>query len=619
MKPGLLIVFAAAVALLGPVVARSQTPEQPLRIERIESLIELQGDGRWTQTIAQRFKIQTQAGLQGAGQMVFPHSVSMQKFEVIEAFTQKPDGRKIPVTAQAIFSRDLPAAAGAPMFADIKVEIAVFPELAVGDSIEAQVRYQQVEPMFPGQYTNLFIVMPHAPLDSARIVLRAPRSLALYIDNEGYDQKRAAQGDFLVYEWSAANLLVEPMEPGAVAPADYSRRLSITTFASFAELARAYAGRAADKAVVTPAIQKLADELTAGTDDPRERARRIYDWVTQNIRYVGIFLGAGAVVPHAAEQVLANRYGDCKDHVTLMTALLAAKGIEARTVLVSAGTSFWVGKLPLLQNFNHVILYLPGLDLWADPTSGTTPFGRLPALVQGKTVVLAPSGEVRSTPVDKSSDNVTVRRVRYEIQPDGSIKGTTSVDARGYRAEAYRVTAKGLTAEKVAEYVRSTTSGARYKGEGAVQFSGAESRVDPIALRADYTLSGGLDWPGSGSFEVPAGFRGNEHMSSQVRRNATANKRPRFTGAVETLIEEYEIVLPSAMKVTAVPKPVAFKNEVASYESTVRQEGNRLFVTRRLVDLYAGLVLPASLFKAVEEKSEVIARDLRALIVFEGK
>jgi transglutaminase-like putative cysteine protease len=614
-----LFAFAAVVALCPSGSALAQAAEQPIRIERIESVIDLQPDGQWTQEIVQRFKIQTQAGLQGGGQMVFPHNLSMQKFDVLEAFTAKANGTRVTVKPEAIFQRDLPATAGAPMFADIKVDLVVFPDIAVGDSIEARVRYQQVEPMFPGQFSNLWFAMPHFPLDSVRIMLRAPRTLAIRVSNEGYAEKRSVEGDSAIYEWTTSNTVVEPMEAGSVSPLDYSHRLSVSTFPDFASMAQAYAARANDKAVVTPAIKKLADELTSGTNNPGEQARRIYDWVAQNIRYVGIFLGAGAVVPHPADQVLSNRYGDCKDHVTLMTAMLAAKGIEARTAIVSAGNSYWVGKLPLLPNFNHVILYLPGLDAWADPTSTITPFGRLPTAVQGKTVVLAPSGELRTTPVDKSSDNVTLRRVRYEIQPDGSIKASSQIEAKGVRAEAYRDVARQLTAEKVADYVRRTTTGARYKGEGSVTFTGVAERSDKISLAAAYTLTGGIDWPGSGSFEVPAGFRGNESVSTQVRQNATANKLPRVSGGVETLIEEYEIVLPPKMKVIALPKPVSFKNEVASYETTVRQEGDRLFVTRKLVDLYAGPVKSPSLFKADEEKSAVISRDLRAQIVFEEK
>src|SRR5438445_1398884 len=88
-----------------------------------------------------------------------------------------------------------------------------------------------------------------------------------------------------------------------------------SSFKDYGELAAAYKARARDKSVVTPEIQKLADELTAGLSDKREQTKRLYQWVARNVRYVAMALGDGGYVPHDAASVLANRYGDCKDHV----------------------------------------------------------------------------------------------------------------------------------------------------------------------------------------------------------------------------------------------------------------------------------------------------------------
>jgi len=492
----------------------------------------------------------------------------------------------------------------------------VFPNVGVGDSLYARVLHEQVQPMFPAQYSNLFSVPPHVLVDESRITLRAPAAMALRAANEGYEESRSESAGIVSYEWVARNTQVEPVEPGAVAPLDYSKRLSLSTFPDFPSFARAYAERAEDKARPTAAIRRLADEITAGASAPREQAKRLYDWVAGNIRYVGIFLGTGAVVPHSAEDVLAKRYGDCKDHVALLTALLAAKGIDARTALVNLGNSYWTGSLPVLNAFNHVIIYVPSLDVWVDPTASLTPFGRLPVAVQGKTAVMTPSGDLRTTPVDDSDANVTTRTVRYEIGDDGTISGVTRIRAKGFRAEAYRMTAQTLTPEQMHAYVRRQTAATRYKGEGQVTFAGVTDRSENVTVTADFKLSGGIDWPGSGAFEVPSGFRGGEHVSTQIRQNAAANKRPRVSGGVETLIEEYQIVLPRQMKIVALPKPVSFKNEVESYETTVRQEGQTIYITRKLVDLYAGPVMAPSLFKAAEEKSAAIARDLRAQIVY---
>ncbi len=64
------------------------------------------------------------------------------------------------------------------------------------------------------------------------------------------------------------------------------------------------------------------------------------DWVRKNIRYVAVYVGAGGVVPHSAQAVLDNRYGDCKDHVALLEALLKAVAIESSPALINAGNAY---------------------------------------------------------------------------------------------------------------------------------------------------------------------------------------------------------------------------------------------------------------------------------------
>ena len=169
------------------------------------------------------------------------------------------------------------------------------------------------------------------------------------------------------------------------------------------------------------------------------------------------------------------------------------------------------------------------------------------------------------------------------------------------------------------EFVRDMTTGSRFKGEGTVEFTGTDDRTGVMTVTAKYTLRGGIDWPGSGSFEVPAGFYGGEYMSSQVGRNNAALKHPAFRGYAETLVEEYDIRLPATMNVIAVPQNVNLKNDVASYSATFTMQGQTLRVTRKLVDRLEGPVMAPTLFKAADDKSDAIARDLRAQIVYRAR
>ena len=131
-----------------------------------------------------------------------------------------------------------------------------------------------------------------------------------------------------------------PTESGEVDISDFAPHLAFSTFASYADFAHAYQVRAKPMAAVTPAIAAVANELVAGAADDRTKVRKLYNWVSGNIRYVAESVGSNGFIPHAAHSVLDNRYGDCKDHVVLLEALLAAVGIDSTTALINSDSSY---------------------------------------------------------------------------------------------------------------------------------------------------------------------------------------------------------------------------------------------------------------------------------------
>jgi hypothetical protein len=75
-----------------------------------------------------------------------------------------------------------------------------------------------------------------------------------------------------------------------------------------------------------PEVFATARRLTAGIDEPRERAKRIHDFVRDEIR----FGWSGDFFKPKASEVLSARRGYCTPKATLFIALLRAAGIPAR-------------------------------------------------------------------------------------------------------------------------------------------------------------------------------------------------------------------------------------------------------------------------------------------------
>jgi hypothetical protein len=93
--------------------------------------------------------------------------------------------------------------------------------------------------------------------------------------------------------------------------------------------------------------------------------------VQQAYTYQAIEFGRRGIIPNTSAKTLHLKYGDCKDHALLLRQLLAGVGIPAHLTLVNA-SGVVVHELPSLDQFDHMIVYVPGqsFDASARPTDG---------------------------------------------------------------------------------------------------------------------------------------------------------------------------------------------------------------------------------------------------------
>jgi hypothetical protein len=134
-------------------------------------------------------------------------------------------------------------------------------------------------------------------------------------------------------------------------------------YASYPELAAAVRQRMDGKAAPAPALGALARELTAGRPDPRMRALALADWVRTHIRHADARLRFDGAAPRPAAAVLAQRSGNCEEIAVLLRALLAENGIASTAALVRDGDDYTLPDVAMPAAFDHMLVYLPGLDL----------------------------------------------------------------------------------------------------------------------------------------------------------------------------------------------------------------------------------------------------------------
>src|SRR5262249_17266033 len=240
----------------------------------------------------------------------------------------------------------------------------IFPDLAVGDSIVLSTRSDIKSGVFPGHYFHHLVFPRQLPFADSTLQIVAPKELTLNVAalGAGVEDRVVDEGGVVRHVVSYHGSARAADEPGATSPLDRDARVFISTFKDYEELGRAYWAEASKHATVTPEIQALAEQITAGIADKHAQAAAIDRWIKGNVRYVAIYLGSGRVVPNDASAVLKNKYGDCKDQVTLMAALLAAKGIASELVLINGSSAHSLDMPPTLATLNHVMIYLPEFE-----------------------------------------------------------------------------------------------------------------------------------------------------------------------------------------------------------------------------------------------------------------
>ena len=586
---------------------------------RYRSDYRVKADGTDVETVEWALKVLTEQGVAAVNRASVAYSDRLQDAEILSAYTLKADGRRIDVP-QSNFQTESNTGKGrtAPIFSDIRTRTVAFPEVAVGDTVVFSYKMIQKEPTFPGNFSMMESFSPFQVFDDAEITLRAPDSLPMHVFSRGVQAAGVKQNDGeREWSWTYHNQNLVRPEAGAVSTLDYGPLVVASTFKDYGAVAAAYDSRAYPKAAVTDRIRKLADQIAVTAHTPREQARALYDWVATNIEYAPNSVGSGSVVPHDAEQVLANRMGDCKDHTTLLESLLAAKNISSTPVLIDSGMAYELPQVATADIFNHLILYIPALNLFADSTSRYTPFGTLPLSDSDKPVVLTHDFvEVRRTPpTDPAASGYTINNT-INIHPDGTADGEAKVDVNGLFSDAIRASANYLQPNMEEVRIRQSLAQAGYSGSGTMTQDDPKILKEPFTYSVKYRLDEMINLPGPGAMPInpPIGASGAiESFLGEVNQPDRMVNSQCYGGYSK---ENYTIRLPAGVEVMALPKDVVITGQSATYKAQYRQHGETVLVTRELDDHTRGNVCTPAYSKEYKTFAAAVRHNLRAQVLY---
>jgi transglutaminase-like putative cysteine protease len=586
------------------------------RYEKVDSRIVIEKDATFTKTDDVTLRLLDEEGVKIQGQQAFYYNSKFDKLTILSAYTLKPTGQKIPVDLKkGQFDQPLPVAAEAPMYTEARQISLIFPNLAPGDRIVYQVSLQRHTPQFPNA-VEVSLQYPRSVVyDKALIRITMPNDLPLFFDVQGLTEKAAHKGTAtLTRYWEYHHpVKIEP-EQQVANPLTSEPHLFLTSFPTYQAAAQAYEARAIDKHVVTPQIQALADRLTKGHVGTQARARAIYNWVSQNIRYVAVYFGAGAVVPHPASDILANRYGDCKDHATLLQTLLKAAGIESSTALIYSGYQYQPQKIALMHAFNHAITYIPALDIFVDSTAEGAPFGILPQAQAQSPSLITHTGEIRTTPAAGPKNTAVYYQSTIHYNKEGQASHQITARYHGESSLYSRYITRGETPDRLLESLMRY-----YELHGTGTFDpGQPTHLDQDhVIKIALNLDDQLIIPGPAGLTIPSSYGIYNFMGMPSFILTEKDNRTRdFICTSVPLNADYALTLPAQVKILAIPKDKHIDTDEVHYHATYTQSGQTILVKRTLAITPAQNFCSPSDIKRLKPVMREIIRDLKSQIVY---
>jgi hypothetical protein len=525
------------------------TTPQLLEIMREHADYLVEPNGSYTVKQDVIVRILSPQGLQIMKQAAVSYMEGYQDADILQAYTLKPDGKRIDVTSgKYVMSM---GATAAPTFQSMKLKVAVFQNVEVGDEVGWTTTVTQHIPWFANSFSLMRSFSNAIRQHDMQITLTVPRSLDMHVDAAGLQGgETPSNGSARVWVWTRNVDTPARVEAGQVSDIDTGNHLIVSSMPDFASVAKAYQAGAADKIAVAPDIQTLADQLTSGVADRREQARRLYNWVSGNIKYLNMPLGNGGIVPHPAVDVLHSRYGDCKDHAVLLQSLLLAKGINSSSVLINALNSYKLGTVAAPELFNHVITYIPEFNLFLDSTARFAPFGILPFEDSDKDVLITTTGAIAHTPVMAASASQVHSHSHVHLNADGTGSGDTQFSASGQMAIGMRAAMSTLAPGSEADFIRNSVEQGAI--DGTLTKDDPSMLIDPYQAQLHYTLANVGTFPGPAAISLWLGY--HPFPLTLALNNAEATRLNTYQCGSYIIENETVIDLPAGTKIISLPK-----------------------------------------------------------------
>lgn len=582
-----------------------------------ESWYTIDADGNWVSRTRTTQKICNERG-RSAANVHLPYNAAFESIKILRARTIRPDGSVVEVKPSEI--QEVTPYSGYAMYSSMKAKVLIMPAVTDDCIIDYEWEVSGRKTIMPPHFWNGWYYQSTEPTVLSRFTLQIPVDRGFGSQDYNTDIKptvtASKDGKTKTYVWEGRNFGELEGEPNMPPRSEICPWFEFSSVTEWNEIAAWYWRLVEPQMKTTPEIEKKVDELIKGKLTDEEKARAIFYWVENSIRYVGLEFGASAYEPHGAKDVFTNQYGDCKDQATLLVTMLRHAGIKAYPVLLSVSyRGEMKRRLPSPGQFNHCIALaeIDGRQYWLDSTAEVCAFGDLPEADRGRDVLVIRDGkgEFVSTPPYATDENKVEQTIEIDLNTDGGIKADIAWTTYGSPDIATRATYKYLKPSRVKE-----------------TFEAMVSKYSPNAKLVDHSVSSfsDLDRNVQTSFSFTAArwasrtarfllFKPglDQNPGSQTPFSKSDRKYDMWFSGGSSNISEMTVSLPYGFRVEELPSDVSLKSDFATYERKCAIDGRTLTISERISRKDA--VVPLARYSEVRKFYEDIIEAQNQLVI----
>jgi hypothetical protein len=449
-------------------------------------------------------------------------------------------------------------------------------------------------------FTRLFFHQPFAIKDH-KIKLVVPTWLELDIKEmnfEGFKVTKLAgtENGQKVITYSMQNVVPLQSEPHAAGWAYQWPHLVITVkrwedngkwntgFGSMDDLYVWYK-KLYDKCDNKPAeLKPTVDKIIAGKTTPEAKARELYYWVQDNIRYIAFEDGYAGFIPTTAQEVLKNKYGDCKGMANLLTEMLKLAGLNAHYALVGTRhIPYNHHTINAMCVDNHAItcLYLQGKPILLDATEKYGVFGETAYRISGKTALVekGETYEIVDIPAPEVEKHKTNTVAKFTLK-DKNLSGTITQTLTGEMRTQFNQMFYGIPTNRKEDFLKEYLKFGNDNLEvTSVKMTQQGNRETPVVLTAEVDFNNQVtqiegEW-----------FAALDFFPDWLKNYIPDPKRKQFIdlAMIGTYEDEITLVLPKGYKINDLPANFQNKQKGFDFSGSYVDNKQSVVLKKKLV------------------------------------